>query len=83
MMDTVLIRATENEVIVPKAYFHDSQAFEIIITADDIILRAKTTPAPLSAEQKQRALNAAGRFHAGVTDLAERHDDYLTNAFAV
>lgn len=26
----------------------------------------------------QRALAAAGRFHSGVSDLSEQHDEYLT-----
>jgi len=32
-------------------------------------------------EKRQRALAAAGRFHSGCTDIAERHDDYLAEAF--
>lgn len=32
-------------------------------------------------EKRQRALAAAGRFHSGCSDVAERHDDYLTETF--
>ena len=32
-------------------------------------------------ERRQRALAAAGRFHSGCNDIAERHDDYLSEAF--
>lgn len=32
-------------------------------------------------EKRQRALAAAGRFHSGCTDIAERHDDYLAESF--
>lgn len=32
-------------------------------------------------ERRQRALAAAGRFHSGCSDVAERHDDYLAEAF--
>ena len=28
----------------------------------------------------QRAISAVGRFHSDVTDLSERHDDYLADA---
>ena len=36
------------------------------------------------SDQKQtraRAVRAAGRFKSGVPDLAEKHDDYLAEAF--
>lgn len=29
-------------------------------------------------EKRQRAIEAAGRFHSGQTDLSEKHDEYLT-----
>jgi len=32
-------------------------------------------------EKRQRALAAAGRFHSGSKDLAQRHDDYLAEAY--
>jgi hypothetical protein len=32
-------------------------------------------------EIRKRAAAAAGRFNSGVTDLSERHDDYLAEAF--
>jgi Arc/MetJ-type ribon-helix-helix transcriptional regulator len=32
-------------------------------------------------ERRERALAAAGRFHSGRGDLADRHDDYLAEAF--
>ena len=32
-------------------------------------------------ERRLRALAAAGRFHAGVSDLSENHDRYLDEAF--
>jgi len=31
---------------------------------------------------KQRAIDAAGRFHSGVKDLVVHHDDYLAGAYA-
>ena len=36
----------------------------------------------LSAEERrQRALAVVGRFHSGLSDISERHDDYLTEAY--
>lgn len=32
-------------------------------------------------ERKMRAVQAAGQFHSGVPDLAEKHDDYLHEDF--
>jgi hypothetical protein len=32
-------------------------------------------------ERRQRALAVSGRFHSGCGDVAERHDDYLAEAF--
>jgi hypothetical protein len=38
-------------------------------------------PRVLTEEQKQRAIAAARGFPSGVTDLAEKHDDYLVEAY--
>jgi len=32
-------------------------------------------------ERNRRAIAAAGRFHSGINELAERHDDYLIEAY--
>lgn len=42
-----------------------------------------TVPEGTVADQaaRQRAITAAGRFASGQTDVAERHDDYLADAF--
>lgn len=32
-------------------------------------------------EMRQRALSAAGRFHSGQNDIANKHDNYLAEAF--
>ena len=33
------------------------------------------------SEKRHRALTAAGKFHAQISDLAEGHDNYLDEAF--
>lgn len=33
------------------------------------------------AERWERSLSAIGKFHNGVSDLAENHDEYLTEAY--
>jgi prevent-host-death family protein len=40
-----------------------------------------TAAQPNRAELLKRALDLAGRFHAGVADLSEEHDRYLVEAF--
>ena len=41
---------------------------------------------PEEAEERRqahlRSLSAVGRFHSGKTDISERHDDYLAEAYA-
>lgn len=32
-------------------------------------------------DRRERARAAAGRFHAGIHDLSENHDQYLSDAF--
>jgi len=32
-------------------------------------------------ERRQRALAVVGRFHSGLSDISERHDDYLAEAY--
>jgi hypothetical protein len=36
----------------------------------------------LPGDQKRKALEAVGRFSSGASDVSERHDDYLAEAYA-
>jgi hypothetical protein len=45
---------------------------------DDWTIRAET---PTDQTARARAIAAVGRFASGRTDVAERHDDYLAEAF--
>ncbi|MCK4782489.1 MAG: ribbon-helix-helix protein, CopG family [Desulfobacteraceae bacterium] len=44
------------------------------------IFRAREERFP--EEKKKRALAAVGRFSSGASDISERHDDYLGEAFS-
>jgi len=44
------------------------------------LFRAKKERLP--QEKKKRALAAVGRFSSDVSDVSERHDDYLAEAFS-
>ncbi|MDM8004563.1 MAG: CopG family transcriptional regulator [Phycisphaerae bacterium] len=40
------------------------------------------TAGPISpAERRRRALAAVGKFHSGKSDVSERHDEHLDEAF--
>ncbi len=75
------IQLSENQVVILKqlaAQQHVSMA-ELIRRAIDLF-----TGSPASggmAETRQRAIEAAGKFHSGHSDIAKHHDDYLTEAF--
>lgn len=43
---------------------------------------AAIPPKASREERKERAIRAAGRFRSGVSDLGERHDRYLEEAFS-
>jgi Ribbon-helix-helix protein, copG family len=75
------IQLSETQVAALKqlsALHHTSMA-ELIRRAVDLFTSAPETGAFI--EQKQRALNAAGKFHSGISDVSTRHDEYLTEAF--
>ena len=48
---------------------------ELIRQIIDFYLRSCGTIS--QKERRQRAIEAAGRFHSGLTDLSEKHDEYL------
>jgi hypothetical protein len=35
----------------------------------------------VTAQMRQRAASAAGRFHSGLSDISGKHDDYLLTAY--
>jgi CRISPR/Cas system-associated protein Csm6 len=45
----------------------------------EIVLRSSGTV--ISKEQRVRAIAAAGRFHSGRSDLAEKHDEHLAEVY--
>jgi hypothetical protein len=52
---------------------------EVIRNAIDEWLERRSDPT--EEELWQRSLNVIGRFHSGVSDLAENHDEYLAEAY--
>ncbi|HXV60319.1 MAG TPA: ribbon-helix-helix protein, CopG family [Vicinamibacteria bacterium] len=52
---------------------------ELVRRAVDAYVAAEI--APSFEERRRRALEAAGRFGSGKTDVGRRHDDYLADAY--
>jgi hypothetical protein len=51
---------------------------ELVQRAINNLLQSETA----SLEERcQRAIAAVGRFHSGINDLAERHDEYLAEVY--
>ena len=75
------IQLPESQVAALKrlsAVHHVSMA-ELIRRAVDLL--TSSPEAGAISEQKKRAVNAAGRFHSGLSDVSARHDEYLAEAF--
>ena len=52
---------------------------ELIRQGIDFYIRACGTVS--QEERRQRAIEAAGQFHSGKTDLSEKHDMYLAEVY--
>lgn len=75
------IQLPESQVATLKklaAQRHLSMA-ELIRRAVDLFTSSPESGA--ITERNKRALAAAGSFRSGLSDVAERHDEYLTEAF--
>lgn len=75
------IQLSENQITALKkiaASQHKSMAAVIRQAVDGFTKTMDTTELK---QQRERAMRAAGRFNSGIHDLAEKHDDYLAEAF--
>ncbi len=52
---------------------------DVVRQGIDLLLQSRGSPDREAI--KQRSLEALGRFHSGLTDLAVEHDRYLDEAF--
>lgn len=62
------------------------RAAQLGVSISDVVRRAVDSWVPAqsgasSAELRRRALEAAGKYASGRSDVARRHDDYLTEAY--
>jgi len=74
------IKLPETQVATLKrlSALHQISMAELIRRAVDLF--TSTPEAGVIADRKVRALTAVGRFHSGLSDVSERHDEYLTVA---
>ena len=59
---------------------HSVSMAEIIRESVELYLRQSNFQS--SEEKRRRALEVCGQFRSGLSDLAERHDSYLDEAFS-
>ena len=77
MVQTQIQITEEQSIALPKmAAQSNTSVAELIRQGIDFYLNACGTFS--QKERRQRAIEAAGRFHSGQTDLSEKHDEYLT-----
>jgi len=75
------IQLPESQVATLKhlAALHQTSMAELIRRAVDLFTSSPNSDA--ITERKQRALAVVGRFHSGLSDVAERHDEYLSETY--
>lgn len=44
-------------------------------------LPARVTEYKVTAQMRQRAVAAAGRFHSGYSDISDKHDEHLVTSY--
>lgn len=62
-----------------QAALEHASVSEIVRRAVDSWIAGQSKPG--THERRRRAIAATGRFASGERDIAERHDDYLADAF--
>jgi hypothetical protein len=75
------IQLTEDQAATLKELAHRENVSiaELTRQAIDHWLRHMGAVSPV--EQRRQALDVVGRFHSGKSDISEKHDDYLAEAY--
>ena len=74
----VLISETQARRLEQRAKMEGVSMSELFRRGLDIVLETR----PRSDEVRKKALSAVGAFSSGDTDVSERHDDYLAEAYS-
>lgn len=75
----VQLRKRQLEVLKARAAKDKVSVSEVVRRAVDLLTQIESMTS--TEEQRRRAMAVAGRFASGRSDVAERHDDYLTEAY--
>lgn len=75
------IQLTEDQARALKEIAHRENASVAELTRRAIDQWLQTTSAIPMTERRRRALAVVGRFRSSQTDISERHDDYLAEAY--
>jgi Ribbon-helix-helix protein, copG family len=75
------VQLTEEQARALKEIAHRENASVAELTRRAIDQWLQMTSAIPMTERRRRALAVVGRFRSGQTDVSERHDDYLAEAF--
>lgn len=75
------VQLTEEQMAELKARAAEQEVSVSELVRRGVDLLTKSRGALSRAERRERILAVAGRFSSGSDDVAERHDDYLADAF--
>jgi hypothetical protein len=75
------VQLTEEQAHALKEIAHRENASVAELTRRAIDQWLQTTGTIPASERRRRALAVVGRFRSGQTDVSERHDDYLAEAY--
>ncbi|MCB2263624.1 MAG: hypothetical protein LGR52_11935 [Candidatus Thiosymbion ectosymbiont of Robbea hypermnestra] len=67
------------EVLRGRAAHEQASMSKLVRRAVDTWIGSRPETGP--SERRRRAIEAAGRFSSGAQNVAERHDEYLADAF--
>jgi hypothetical protein len=75
------VQLTETQMRILKELAHQEQVSVAELTRRALDYWLQSMNALPDAEAKRRALAVVGRFRSDRTDISERHDDYLAEAY--
>lgn len=76
------IQLTDEQARKLKEVAHQRKISMAEATREAIDQWLKATGSITSDERRKRAMAAVGKFHSGQSDVSERHDQYLAEAFS-
>ena len=75
----VQLKEHQLEALKARAASEQVSVSELVRRAVDLLTQIESLT--LTEEKRRRAVAVAGRFASGLRDVAEKHDDYLAEAY--